>query len=53
MDKLLIEYAEKFGENFPFFIVMDLDEEEITNIIKTSIEKNEPYVVETNDDVVY
>jgi len=53
MDDLLIEYADKFGENFPLFIVRNLDDEEITNLIKTAIEKNEPYGVEIHEDVVY
>ena len=53
MDDLLIEYADKFGENFPLFIVRNLNDEEIINLIKTAIEKNEPYKVETDEDVDY
>lgn len=53
LDKLLIEYADQFGDNFPIFDVKHLDEDEIIKIIESAIEKNEPYDPDYQDDVDY
>lgn len=37
MDKLLLQYAEKFEDNFPIFFVNHLGEAEIKELIKKAI----------------
>ena len=39
----LIEYAEKFGENFPYFLVKHLDDEEIIKEIDECLANNTIY----------
>lgn len=53
LDELLIEYADKFGENFPIFQVKHLDEDEITKLVQAAIENNIPFEPEYQDDVYY
>ena len=42
MDKLLIQYADRFHENFPIFIVGYKPENEIENIIQKCLDEGEP-----------
>ena len=53
MDDLLVKYAEKFGDNFPIFLVMGMSEEEIDNAIKKSLRTNKTYDPEIIEDVDY
>lgn len=49
MDKLLKQYAETFGEQFPIMLCRGCDDEEIEGIIIECINKNEPYTVDDGD----
>ncbi|URN40897.1 hypothetical protein [Peptoniphilus genitalis] len=51
--KILLEYSEKFKENFPIFIVRDLNEEEIVKLVKDAIENNKPYEPEIEEGALY
>jgi len=53
MADLLTKYVEKFGENFPMFLVMGMSAEEIDAQIEKSIKENKPFVPETNEDYDY
>lgn len=53
MDELLIQYANKFHENFPIFIVRDKSESEIEDIIQKCLDEDKPYQVETKEDCFY
>ena len=53
MDKLLNEYVNKFNENFPIFIVRNLEDDEIMRLIREAIDKNEPYVPEIDESAIY
>lgn len=53
LDKLLLEYADKFNENFPIFLVIGKSEEEIIKIIQTCLKNKQvfhPGYVVSNDD---
>lgn len=43
MAELLQKYAEQFGENFPLFTLMGLDDEEIETIIQKCLDDGKPY----------
>jgi len=53
MDKLLNEYVDKFGENFPLRSMMGRDENEVIEIISKCIESNKKYEANYKDDAVY
>lgn len=54
MEEKLEQYVEQFGENFPLFIVGNMDEDEIIKVIDDCIESGEPYEIEDDDsNVVY
>ena len=53
MDKLLLQYAEKFEDNFPIFFVNHLGEAEIKELIKKAIEDNKPYEAEYKEQIDY
>lgn len=54
MEQKLEEYADRFDENFPLFIVRNMDEDEIIKVIDECLEKGEPYEVKDYDsDVTY
>lgn len=40
LDLLLIEYVEKFNENFPIFLFRGKEDDEIISTIKKCIEEN-------------
>lgn len=46
--QLLKEYAEKFDDNFPTFMVRHLDMDEIGDLIEDCIKKNKPYEPESD-----
>lgn len=48
MPDLLMEYANKFNENFPTFLFMGI-EEEMEEIIKKCIKENKPYKFKDTD----
>jgi hypothetical protein len=52
MDELLERYFETFGESFPNFVFTGTDEE-MKEVIKECIEKNEPYEPEYKEGVIY
>lgn len=49
MDKLLKEYKERFGEQFPMMLCRGCDDGEIEGIIRDCLKKNKPYTVEQGD----
>ena len=53
MNTLLDEYQKRFKECFPLMLCMGVDDEEIINIIKECLEKNEPYNPELDPDANY
>ena len=53
LDKILIEYSEKFNDNFPIYIVSDLSEEEVIRLAKEAMETNTPYKPLVEEGVVY
>ena len=54
MEKLINEYLEKFDENFPLFMFMGIDEEEVKRIIKKCIDEDKPYIdLEYDKNVLY
>ena len=53
MDELLIQYADKFHENFLIFIVGDKTESEIKSIIQKCLDEGKPYQIDTNEDCFY
>lgn len=53
MSKLLNDYVDMFGENFPIFMCMGMSDQEIIDLIETSIKNGEPYTIEMEDDALY
>lgn len=53
LDLLLIEYVEKFNENFPIFLFRDKEEKEIISTIKKCIEDNKLYEIELDNEANY
>ena len=53
MDKLLIQYADTFHENFPIFIVGNKLENEIRSIIQKCFDEGNPYQVEIKENCYY
>ena len=45
MEELINEYVERFDENFPIFMFMGTDEEELKQIIKKCLKENKPYII--------
>lgn len=43
MPELIEQYAEKFNENFPWFALMGMDDEEVEAIIQECLDKGTPY----------
>lgn len=43
MPELIEQYAEKFNENFPLFVLMGMDDEEVEAIIQECLDKGTPY----------
>lgn len=52
LQSLLDDYVEMFNENFPTFMVVGMDEEEIVKIIEKCLKDKEPYK-EYDKDVIY
>lgn len=53
MSKILLEYSEKFNDNFPVFIVRNLGKDEIIRLAKEAIENNKPYEPEIEEGAIY
>lgn len=53
MDELLIEYAERFKQNFPIFCMMGASENEVKSIIQKCLETGIPYEPETSSTKTY
>lgn len=53
LDKLLDQYQEQFGENFPMMLCRTMDDEEIIEIIEKCFEDNKPYEPELNEEANY
>lgn len=53
MDKLLDQYREKFGEQFPLMLVMGMSEDDIIKIIEECLEKGVPYDPELEEGADY
>lgn len=53
MDELLMEYADRFHDSFPIFMMMGIDEREIIAIIKKCLKENKPYEIEYEGDTLY
>ena len=52
MDKLMLDYEEKFGEQFPLMLCRGMTEEAIKALIKKCIDEGKPYEV-NNPDALY
>ena len=53
MDELINKYVEKFGENFPLYMFMGVDENEIIIAITKCINDNKPYVADNDKDILF
>lgn len=53
LSEILLEYSETFNDNFPVFIVSNLDEEEIIELAKKAIESKTAYVPEIDEGAIY
>lgn len=53
MDELLIKYVDAFGENFPLFMCMGIDDEKIMKIIEDCLKDGVPYEVKQKENAVY
>ena len=53
MEKLLSDYLEKFGEQFPIMLVRGMDDDEIESIIKRCLDSGEPYEPELDENSDY
>lgn len=52
MEQLLLEYADRFNENFPLYLLKGKSEQEVEKIIKKSLELDTPvttYVQENEE----
>lgn len=49
MNEKLMKYSEQFGENFPMFIVRNMEENEIIKIIDDCLKTNTPYELNIED----
>lgn len=50
LDDLLIEYADKFGKNFPIFKFMGVSDDEIIDLLKSCIADGKAYPDEESED---
>ena len=54
MENLINEYLQKFDENFPLFMFMNVNEDEVKRIIKKCIDEGKPYIdLETDENILY
>ena len=53
MDELLKEYVDKFGENFPVFLCLGMEDDEIISIIKKCLKDGEPYKADYDPNNIY
>ena len=53
LDKKLTEYAEKFNENFPIFLMMGKSDEEIIRIIQKCLNDEQAFEPDTIIDALY
>lgn len=54
LDELLIEYADRFDDNFPIFCLLGFDDNEITMMIQKCLAEGEPFEPDYCDEsVVY
>jgi len=53
LDDLLRKYVERFKENFPFFLVMGMSDEEMRKQLEESLETGKPFRPEMDPDKVY
>ncbi|MBQ3834639.1 MAG: hypothetical protein II816_03915 [Elusimicrobia bacterium] len=53
MDDLLLEYRDKFGENFPIFCFMGIDEEEVKKVIRECLDEGVAFDTDSIPNEVY
>lgn len=53
MEKLIDDYLEKFGEQFPIMLLRGVSEEELKAIIQKCIDEGKPYEPELIDKALY
>jgi hypothetical protein len=53
LEKLLLEYVDKFDENFPTFLVMGMSDDEMIKHLEESIKTNKPYEPEIIEGAIY
>ena len=53
MSKLLDEYRNKFGDQFPLMLCMSMTEDEIMELIQDCIDKGKPYEPEIEEGHIY
>lgn len=53
MEKILDEYRNKFGEQFPMFLARHLSDKELIQLVKDCIESGKPYEPELDENCDY
>jgi hypothetical protein len=53
LDKLLLEYCDRFGNNFPLFMVRSMPDNEVIETIEKSLKSNKPFKPKINPDYDY
>ena len=53
LDKKLTEYAEKFNENFPIFLMIGKSDEEIIRIVQKCLNDEQAFEPDTIIDALY
>lgn len=53
LQEYLFKYLDKFGENFPIYMCMGFEEDEIIGIIKDCLKSDKPYEVEEEEGADY
>ena len=47
---MLLAYVERFNENFPVFMLRNMEETEMIVLIKNCLDHGKPYVVDFDND---
>jgi hypothetical protein len=53
MADMIKKYVDKFGENFPLFLVMGMSDKEVDKQIEKSIKDNKPFRPEIVEGYIY
>lgn len=53
LDRLLDEYLDKFGENFPIYMTRQMTDDQLLSTIEGAIKSGKPYSPKIEEDVLY